>query len=169
MGTNLRRNLTIAALALGGAAAAVGIGRLVTIAVVAVAAVALAVQHRRGLGAVAGATAPVRQSLTQAWWAPVAALLGLATVAGGVGTVFEAHNLGGRIVGSSVLLAFGGCTLWGLLRRPRHRQAGDALVLVGTVPAFSLFWLVVPTVAALVVWVGILTARPATAADPLAA
>jgi hypothetical protein len=109
--------------------------------------------------------APLRQAVTQAWWAPVAAVLGAVTVAAGIGTVFDAHNLGGRVVGSSLLLAFGAALLLGLVRRPYSREAGNALILVGTIPAFPFFWLIVPTVAAIVVWVGVFTSgyaeRPA--------
>lgn len=168
--SDVRRHTFPALLAAGAIAAVIGIGRLPLLAIIAAAGLVALVRNRRSLGAIGGATAPIGQALTQAWWAPVAALLGALTVAAGIGTVFEAHNLGGRIVGSSLLLLFGACTLWGLLRRPRHRQAGDALVLVGTAPAFPFFWLVVPTVAALAVWVGVLTARPAAAlrADPVA-
>lgn len=158
---DVRRYLTLTMVAAGGTAVAIGVGRLLTLGIVVAVGVVLLVRNRRSFGAVGGATAPVRHAVVQAWWAPIAAVLGVATVLAGIGTVFEAHNLGGRIVGSSVLLLFGASTLWGLLRRPRNRQAGDALLLVGTIPAFPFFWLVVPPVAALVVWVGVLTARPA--------
>ena len=157
---DVRRYTTLALLVAGGAAVATGVGRLPTLAVFVAFVVVLLVHNRRSLGAVAGTTAPLRSAVVQAWWAPIAAVLGVATVLAGIGTVFEAHNLGGRIVGSSVLVLFGASTLWGLVRRPRHRQAGDALLLVGTLPALTFFWLVVPTVAALAVWVGVLTARP---------
>lgn len=103
-----------------------------------------------------GSRAPLRHAMVQAWWAPVAAVLGSATFLFGVGTIFEAHNLGGRIVGSSALMAFGAITIVGLRRRPFARQAGNTAILLGTLPALTLFWLVVPTVLALVVWVGVL-------------
>lgn len=92
----------------------------------------------------------------------------MALIAAGIGTVFEAHNLGGRIVGSSLLFAFGAAMLVGLSRRPHAREAGNALVLIGTIPAFPFFWLIVPTVAAIVIWIGVFTSgyadRPAAPA-----
>ena len=90
-------------------------------------------------------------------------------IVGGIGTVFEAHNLGGRIFGSSLLMALGAMMLLGLMRRPFDRVMGNSLILVATVPAFAFFWIIVPAVAALLVWIGVLRAgfsdepAPATA------
>lgn len=151
------RVITLAAVGVGASLAVIGIGGGGVVVVIAVFVVALLFTQRRSLAALAGERVSLRAALTQAWWAPVAALLGAAMLAAGVGTIFEAHNLGGRIVGSSLLLAFGAAMLLGLLRRPHAREAGNTLVLIATVPAFPFFWLVVPTVAALVVWVGVLT------------
>ena len=105
----------------------------------------------------AGSRAPLRHAVTQAWWAPVAGLLGAATFLFGVATVFEAENLGGRIVGSSALMAFGVMTLFGLRRRPFSRQAGNAAILLGTLPALAMFWMIVPPALALIVWVGVVS------------
>lgn len=133
--------------------------------VVGIAAFALAVGSLGFLGArqvrvlgslPVGSRAPLRHATVQAWWAPVAALLGVVTFLSGVGTVFEAHNLGGRIVGSSVLMAFGALTLYGLRRRPFARQAGNTAILLGTLPALTFFWIIVPTALALIVWVGVI-------------
>lgn len=122
-----------------------------------VALAALAVRYLRVLAQLPiGARAPFRHAVVQAWWAPVAALLGVATFLFGVGTIFEANNLGGRIVGSSALMAFGAIILVGLRRRPFAPHAGNTAILIGTLPALTLFWLVVPTVLALIVWVGVL-------------
>jgi hypothetical protein len=125
----------------------------VTVAVVAI----LVHQRRLFAGSLGGQRAPLRHAVVQAWWAPLAALLGLVMIVAGVGTVFEAHNLGGRIVGSSLLLAFGGAMLWGLMRRPFDRTAGNSLILLATVPAMPFWWLVVPPLVALAVWVGVLS------------
>ena len=148
------------------AVAVLGAGVLVTglggggVAIVLACAVALTLLWQRRLFASlpGGERAPLRHAVVQAWWAPVAALLGLAMIAAGVGTIFEAHNWGGRIVGSTLLLLFGSAMLFGLARRPFARQAGNALILVATIPAFAFFWLVVPAVAATVVWIGVLGA-----------
>ena len=47
--------------------------------------------------------------------------------------------------------------LLGLKRRPFSREGGNALILLATVPALTFFWIIVPTVLALVVWVGVLS------------
>ena len=104
-----------------------------------------------------GARAPLWPAVTQAWWAPLAALLGVAMLVFGVGTIFEAHNWGGRIFGSALLLALGSMMLLGLMRRPFDRTVGNAMILLATIPAFPFFWLVVPTVLALVIWIGVLS------------
>jgi hypothetical protein len=107
--------------------------------------------------ALRGERAPLRHAVVQAWWAPIAALLGAVMILFGFGTIFEAHNWGGRIVGSALLLAFGFGMLFGLKRRPFARQSGNAVILVTTIPALMFFWIIVPTVAALVIWVGVLS------------
>jgi len=165
------RVAALAVIVFGAVLVSVGFGGDAAPLVVLVAAVAAVVavvrQHR--IVTPFGERAPLWPSVTQAWWAPVAALLGLAMIVMGVGTVFEAHNLGGRIVGSSFLLAFGGMMLLGLMRRPFDRVTGNSLILVATVPAFAFFWIIVPAVAGLLVWVGVLSAgfsdepAPATA------
>ena len=149
------RVLALAFVVLGATAVSIGIGAG-AVPIVAVAVVAVLIRQRQLLAPLGGERAPLRHAVIQAWWAPVAALLGLATLLAGIGTVFEAHNLGGRIVGSSLLLAFGGAMLFGLMRRPFARTAGNALILLATVPAMALFWLIVPPLAAIAIWVGVL-------------
>jgi hypothetical protein len=131
-----------------------GVAIVVTLAVVAI----LFAQRRLFASLPRGERAPLHHAVVQAWWAPIAALLGIAMLVAGIGTIFEAHNWAGRIVGSAVLMAFGAAMLFGLARRPFARQAGNSLILVATVPAFPFFWLIVPTVAAVVVWIGVLGA-----------
>ncbi len=149
------RVLALAFVVLGATVVAIGIGGG-GVPIIAVAVVAVLVSQRRLFATLGGERAPLRHAVVQAWWAPVAGLLGLAMILAGVGTIFEAHNLGGRIVGSSLLLAFGGAMLFGLMRRPFARTQGNALVLLATVPAFPLFWLIVPPLAAIAIWVGVL-------------
>ena len=140
---------------LGATVVSIGIGSG-GVPIIAVAVVAVLVSQRRLFASLGGERAPLRHAVVQAWWAPVAGLLGLAMILAGIGTIFEAHNLGGRIVGSSLLLAFGGAMLLGLMRRPFARTQGNALVLLATVPAFPFFWLIVPPLAAIAIWVGVL-------------
>ena len=103
-----------------------------------------------------GDRAPLRHAVVQTWWAPAAGLLGALMVAFGVGTVFEAHNWGGRIVGSGLLMAFGAAMLLGLMRRPFDRRGGNTLILLATVPPLLFFWVIVPPLLAIIVWIGVL-------------
>jgi hypothetical protein len=150
------RVLALAMAVLGAVLVSVGYGGGVVI-VVALAVVAVLFTQRRLFAALPrGDRAPLRHAVVQAWWAPIAGLLGLAMVVAGIGTAFEAHTLGGRIVGSSLLVAFGLAMLFGLVRRPFARQAGNSLILVATVPAILFFWVIVPPIAAIIVWIGVL-------------
>jgi hypothetical protein len=151
------RVVALGLLVLGGAAATIGMGGgAVPFIAIALAVVLVA---KRGVfdGVTRGDRAPLRHAVTQTWWAPIAALLGLAMFVFAVGTVFEAHNLGGRVFGSLLMLVFGATMLLGLTRRPFARETGNAMILIATVPAFPFFWVVVPTVLALVVWIGVIS------------
>lgn len=151
------RVLALAFVVLGATVVSVGIGAG-AVPIVAVAVVAVLFSQRRLFTPLRGGErAPLRHALVQAWWAPVAGLLGLTMVVTGVGNVFEAHNLSGRIVGSTLLLAFGGAMFLGLMRRPFDRTGGNAVILVATVPALAFFWVIVPPLAAIAVWIGVLT------------
>src|SRR5438874_1401099 len=74
-----------------------------------------------------------------------------------VGTSFEAHNWGGRIFGSGLLMAFGAAMLFGLMRRPLARQSGNSVILLATIPPLLFFWVIVPPLAAIVVWIGVIS------------
>lgn len=148
----------VAALAfavLGAAIVSVGIGTGF-VPVVALAVVAVLISQRQLFRSLAGDLAPLRHAVTQAWWAPLAGLLGLVMVLAGLGTLFEAHNLGGRIFGTALLFAFGGAMLFGLMRRPFARPAGNSLILLATIPAVVMWWVIVPPLVALTIWVGVL-------------
>ena len=104
-----------------------------------------------------GARAPLRHALVQTWWAPIVGLAAGALIFLGFGTIFEAHNWGGRIFGSAILMAFGCVMLLGLTRRPFSRSSGNTLILITTIPGFIFFWALWPTVISLVIWIGVLT------------
>ncbi len=153
------RVLALAVIVVGAVAVSVGFGAGAAPLLVIIAGVAglVALLAQRGiLRRAGGERAPLWPAATQAWWAPLAAILGVAMLVFAVGTVFEAHNWGGRIFGSSVMAAFGAVMLLGLMRRPFDRAAGNAMILLASTPAFPFFWLVVPTVVAIVIWIGVL-------------
>ena len=78
-------------------------------------------------------------------------------MATGVGNIIWATNTSGCIIGSTLLTACGLGMFYGLVRRPFSRPAGNALILLTTISALLVFWLVVPTVLALIVWIGVIT------------
>ena len=160
----------------------------------------------------------VRRALTQAWWAPVAALVILFDVALAVGVLADdGSTMPGRVVGPLLVLLAAVALAVGLAVRVRGPRVGaphgarwaalaitaavalsltlggpvvllasalvvvaglavlargtvrssstaDGLVLVGTLPALAMFWLIVPALLGLAVIVGVLTSRPRTAA-----
>ena len=73
------------------------------------------------------------------------------------GQLMPSKDWGGRIFGSTLLIAFGTGMLYGLTRRPFARTSGNALILITSIPAFLFFWMVIPTVVAFVIWVGVFT------------
>ena len=101
--------------------------------------------------------APLRAALTQTWWAPVAGLLGLTMLVAGVGVMFTGSNWSGRAFGGTLLLAFGLGMFVALMRRPFARESSNAVILITTIPCLLVFWVIVPTVAALAVWIGVLS------------
>jgi hypothetical protein len=145
----------LTALVVGAVVASIGLGGGMVPLLVVIAVVLIIARSRAVTTAPFGERAPLWPAVTQAWWAPLAALLGTATFMLGLGTIFEAHNLGGRIIGSGVLLLLGSTMLVGLMRRPFDRMAGNSMILIATVPALAFFWIVVPAVIALLVWVGV--------------
>jgi hypothetical protein len=143
---------------LGGVVVALGVGGPAVVVGLAIAVVVILALGRGTLVPVfRGMRAPLRHALVQTWWAPIAGLLGAAMILAGFGTIFEAHNWGGRVFGSSLLFAFGTGMLYGLTRRPFARTSGNALILITSIPAFLFFWMVIPTVVALVIWIGVFT------------
>jgi hypothetical protein len=149
------RLITLAFVVLAAVAASLGLGGGAPVVIVAAVVVA-ANQRGRFASLRRGERAPLRRALVQTWWAPIAGLLGVTMVAFGFATVFEAHNWGGRIFGSGLLMAFGLAMLFGLSRRPFDRQAGNSVILVATIPSLLFFWMILPAVAAIVVWIGVL-------------
>lgn len=157
----------------------------------------------------------MRAALTQAWWAPLAALVLLFDIGFAVAVLADdASTMPGRVVGPLLVLLCAAALAVGLsvrvagasTRGPKHapyaaaviaaafitaatiggyiilvlaavaivaalavlahgtvRSAGvaDALVLIGTLPALAMFWLVIPALLALAVNVGVLTSRSA--------
>ncbi len=96
----------------------------------------------------------MKQALTQAWWAPIAALLAVGDVAmlilGGftesIGTLLFATLF---TLGPAALIAFG------LARRPEQRSLGSALVFVGAAVGVLWFWTLILPIVGIVVCVGV--------------
>ncbi len=149
------RVLALASAVLGATVISVGLGGG-ALPIIALAVVGLLFVQRGAFSSLGGERAPLRHAVRQGWWAPLAALLGLAMLLYGAVNIFTAHNLGGRIVGSTLLLAFGCGMFLGLMRRPFDRTQGNTLILVTTVPSLALFWSIVPPLVAIAVWIGVL-------------
>jgi len=143
---------------LGGVVVASGIGGPAVIAAVAICVVAVLALGRGTLVPVfRGERAPLRHALVQTWWAPFVGLAGGTLIFFGFGTIFEAHNWGGRVFGSAILMGFGFLMLYALTRRPFSRMSSNVLILIMTVPGFLFFWALWPTVISLVIWIGVFT------------
>jgi hypothetical protein len=126
--------------------------------IVGLAVIGVLVAQRRLLATIpVGERAPLWRAVVQTWWAPVAGLLGVTMVVAAIVNAFAASNLAGRIVGSILLLAFGVAMPFGLMRRPFDRVAGNSLILLATIPPLLFFWVILPPLAAIVVWVGVLS------------
>jgi hypothetical protein len=162
------RVVALAFVVLGAVVVGLGFGGGV-VPIVALAVIGVLVAQRRLLATIPrGERAPLWRAVVQTWWAPVAGLLGFVMILAAIVNAFVASNLAGRIVGSTLLLAFGVAMLFGLMRRSFDRVAGNALILLATVPPLLFFWVVVPPVAALVVWVGVLTGGFTDQSEPQA-
>lgn len=121
-------------------------------------------------------------AVTQAWFAPAAAILVLVYLALAVGIALERDGtMPGRAVGPILVLAFA-CSLVAGLRMRRVQRAGadagsvesaaratrdrrafaaDGLLIVGTAPGLGFWWMILPPVLGIIVIAGVLSARPA--------
>jgi len=155
------RAVALVVVVLGALAVSLGFGAgaaPLLIVIAAVAGLISLVGQRRILAAAFGPRAPLWPAAIQAWWAPLAAVLGAMMLLFAVGTLFEAHNWGGRVFGTAIMLALGSTMLLGLMRRPLDRVTGNTMILLATIPAFAFFWVIVPAVVAIVIWIGVLSA-----------
>jgi hypothetical protein len=130
----------------------VAIPAAVTLVVVA------ATQRRHLRGLLRGsARAPFFRSLVQAWWTPVAVALAAFEILFALEVMRHGANLPGRFIGGGLALASGLGIFNGLMRRPFERAYGNVFVLLGTLLPLMIFWMLVPPLAAIVVWVGVFT------------
>lgn len=119
----------------------------------------VAVTQRRHLSGLlrGGERAPLLRSLVQTWWAPVAVALAAFEIVFAVEVIRHGSNLPGRIIGGGLGLASGLGIFNGLMRRPFDRAYGNVFVLLGTLIPLMIFWMLVPPLAAITVWVGVFT------------
>jgi hypothetical protein len=133
-----------------------GGGLAIPAAVVLVVVAATQRRHLRGLLR-GGERAPFLRSLVQSWWAPVAVALAAFEILFAVEVMLRGSNLPGRIIGGSLAMASGVGIFNGLMRRPFERAYGNVFVLLGTLLPLMIFWMLLPPLAAIVVWVGVFT------------
>ena len=92
----------------------------------------------------------MRANLARTWWLALAVLAGLGQAVLGVMIALHERNPG-AYAGGAVVSAAGLVVLAGVGLRRRSRLVGDLLVAVGVLPLLPFFWLVAPTLLALVV------------------
>ena len=143
----------------------------VVLPVVGAVALLAASQRRYFRSMVGGDRIRLHRSVVQTWWAPAAAVIAAGEIALGIDNAFSASNWGGRTFGAVVPVLIGAAMLYGLMRRPFARAAGNGLILLATIPALMFFWAVLPPLLAIVVWIGVLSSgfdqEPAIASSAL--
>jgi len=108
------------------------------------------------------------QTLKQAWWAPLGAVLLVAEllvaqaflIGDGTSNILNAES---TAAGATLALGGAGALGVGLRARPKARGFGSALIIAGAALAAIWFWTVVMTPIALVVIVGVLSQMRSTA------
>ena len=129
----------------GGPGMLIGLGVL-ALAAVAFAATAAFSKNRRAGSGPAGKFSP------RDWWVALAALAGaLQIVAILVETVRDPNP--SNLAALGVVGGLGALILAGAWVRTRSRNAGDWMIVIGILPWLGLWWMIVPTVVALVIMV----------------
>lgn len=104
------------------------------------------------------------QTLKQAWWAPLAAVLVVAQllvaqaflIGDGTSNILDAES---TAAGAALSLGGAAALVAGLCARPKARALGNALIVAGAALAGIWFWTVVMTPIALVVIVGVVLSQ----------
>ena len=121
---------------------------------------------------------PMNEVIRRSWWLVPAALVGLFDVMlflaqsgryGGLGGGFLEPRIGVRLAASAAWLVFAVCIAAGIALRNRRPQRAGWLVIVGSLPALLLFWMVVPPLLAVAAIVGAvlhMTSTPSPAQTP---
>lgn len=154
----LTASLVVLTLVLGlGPVGAIGAGAIASLAI------GLIVGQRsklaRSFEVSDGASAiSIRRVLSQAWWAPLAALHGAMTIIFGVmvGLRTEGVPVTDALIGTAVTLAFGAAVIGGLVLRLSRPAVGSGLILLGTIWLAMGFWMVWPPLLAALIWVGVI-------------
>ena len=104
---------------------------------------------------------PMNDQIRKSWWLVPAVLVGLFDVALVVGQLTDFFGLmsgeprvGTRLTASAVWLLAAVCLAAGLVLRDRRPQRAGVLVIIGSVPAILLVWMVVPPLVGLAAIIG---------------
>jgi hypothetical protein len=92
----------------------------------------------------------MRGTLARNWWVALAVLAGIGEVLFGIALALQDRNAG-AYAGGAVIATAGLVVLGGVAWRRRSRIVGDLLIAVGVLPLLPFWWMVAPTLLALVV------------------
>ncbi len=100
-------------------------------------------------------------AMTHAWFAPAGVVVALCDIALALWVITDSDGeMPGRVIGPVVMATLAVALFVGLYLRWRGAQpaTGDALIVIGTLPALAIWWMVVPAVFAVVVIAGVVGA-----------
>lgn len=128
--------------------------------VIGVLAIGLALMQRSTLARVldrpdVGAATTLSSVLRQAWWAPLAAFHGLATL--WLATQITTDSTGDTLLGIAVTVAFALSLLGGLGLRLTRPAIGSSMIMIGALWLGGAVYMLWPPLLAVVIWVGVIS------------
>lgn len=100
------------------------------------------------------------------WWLVPAGALGVLELVLGIGLPFEDRTLG-SVFGGIAIALLGATMLVGIWLRRRHREQGDVLIVLGTLPVYPFIWtIVLPALGIVVALAAIRDMADTSAAHP---